>query len=68
MRYLMKPRVRPPSLEDAYATREVAREPLRPNAKSGIKHTCSAAVPTLQAQREPIAKPADQQNIAIQIP
>ena len=68
MRYLMKRRVRPPSLEDAYATREVAREPLRQNAKSGIKHTCSATVPTLQAQCEPVAGHADQRSIAIQIP
>jgi hypothetical protein len=64
----MKRRVRPPYLRDACATREVAWEPLRPNAKSGIKLTCGAAVPILQAQREPIAGLADQQTIAIQIP
>ena len=68
MRYLMKRRVRPPSLGYACATREVAWEPLRPNAKSGIKLTRGAAVPTLQTQREPAASPADQQSIAIQIP
>jgi hypothetical protein len=64
----MKRRVRPPSLGDACATREVAWGPLRPNAKSGIKLTCCAAVPTLLAQRETLAGPADQQSIAIQIP
>jgi hypothetical protein len=68
MRYFMKRRVRPLFLGYACATREVAWEPLRPNAKSGIKLTCGAAVPTLQAQREPAASPADQQSIAIQIP
>ena len=39
-----------------------------PERQIGIEHTCSAAVPTLQAQREPFAGPADQQSIAIQIP
>jgi hypothetical protein len=68
MRYLMKRRVRPPSLGDACATHEVAWEPLRPSAKIGIEHTCCAAVPTLQAQLGRIAGPADQQIIAIQIP
>jgi hypothetical protein len=34
----------------------------------GIEHTCSAAVPTLQAQRETLAGPEGLQIIAIQIP
>ena len=39
-----------------------------PERQIGIKHTCSAAVPTLQAQGEPVAGHADQRSIAIQIP
>jgi len=64
----MKRRLRPPVLGDACVTREVAWEPLRPNAKNGIKLSCRATVPTLQAQREPVAGTADQQSIAIQFP
>jgi hypothetical protein len=64
----MKRRVQPPFLGYACATREVAWEPLRPNAKSGTKLTCGAAVPMLHAQREPAAGLADQQSIAIQFP
>jgi hypothetical protein len=64
----MKRRVRPPSLGDACATREVAWKPLRPHAKSGSKLTCCAAVPTLLAQREMLAGPEGLQIIAIQIP
>jgi len=64
----MKRRVRPPSLGDACATREVAWEPLRANAKSSIKLTCCAAVPMLLAQREMLAGPEGLQIIAIQIP
>jgi hypothetical protein len=43
-------------------------EPLRPKAKSGIKLTCCAAVPTLLVQRETLAGPEGLQIIAIQIP
>jgi hypothetical protein len=64
----MKRRVRPPSIGDAGATREVAWEPLRPSAQVGIEHTCFAVVPTLHAQCEPVASPADHRSIAIQIP
>jgi hypothetical protein len=39
-----------------------------PERQIGLKHTCGVAVPTLQAQRELAAGPADQQSIAIQIP
>jgi hypothetical protein len=64
----MKRRLRPPFLGDACATREVAWDPLRPNAKSDIKLTCGTAVLMLHAQREPAAGLADQQSIAIQFP
>jgi hypothetical protein len=64
----MKRRVQPPFLGDACATREVAWDPLRPNAKSDIKLTCGTAVLTVLAQREPTVGPDDAQSIAIQFP
>jgi hypothetical protein len=43
-------------------------ETFAPERQISIEHTCSAAVPTFQAQREPVARLADQPSTAIQIP
>jgi hypothetical protein len=43
-------------------------ETFAPECKIAIEHTCSAAVPTLQAQLRSFADPAKKQIIAIQIP
>ena len=64
----MKRRVRPPSISKILATQEVAWKPSSRLPNRCIKLTCCAAVPTLRAQREPVAGLADQQSIAIQIP
>ncbi len=64
----MKRGVRPPSLGNACATCEVAWEPSSRAANCCIERTCPAAVPALQAQREPFAGPDDQEIMAIQMP